>query len=173
MPLTPGITGSITDGGQIPKTEIEITPLYDDEDSKDTMHDEEGEIVIDPLYMKQRRVAELPPLHKKDAEMRIRTIKAKALDEMREKRKSEEKEGREVEATRCVMVSLLAERGQGRQTRLNTPCLQIRPLSNPSLPSLTFFSLSLLLLNKQICLVVARVARVWYVPSYTSSCAVV
>ena len=35
--------------------------------------------------MKQRRVAELPPLHKKDAEMRIRTIKAKALDEMREK----------------------------------------------------------------------------------------
>ncbi len=113
MPLTPGITGSITDGGQIPKTEIEITPLYDDEDSKDTMHDEEGEMVIDPLYMKQRRVAELPPLHKKDAEMRIRTIKAKALDEMREKFSKTPLHGSDSEDSTASTIRDLRESHEG------------------------------------------------------------
>ena len=120
MPLTPGISGNMTDDGRIPKSEIEITPLYGDEEVSNNIDD--TEIIVNPAYTKHKYVEELPPLHKQDMEMRIRKMKAHALNEMREKFARTPLHGSDSEDSTASTIRDLRESHEGDVELLKSNC---------------------------------------------------
>ena len=69
--------------------------------------------MLEPLHIKNNHVRNLPPLHTKDSEMRVRKMKAKALNEMRQKFTDTSMPGSDSEDSTTSTIRSLRETHEG------------------------------------------------------------